>query len=114
MNKKELKQFIANAYQDAYDKNPTYNELGVIDHMLKYCNYNYKDNPVPSIDNFTRQELSELLNIFECEDISNWNGNEKLYYSIKNKLQNGVETDKEEPKYIVPADAIILANSDHN
>tara|TARA_R110000772_G_scaffold54130_1_gene123548 strand:- start:64266 stop:64778 length:513 start_codon:yes stop_codon:yes gene_type:complete len=64
------------------------------------------DNPVPSIDNFTKEEREALL-ILLTKQInglgSQWKGSPVAGYftnliSAKEKLQNGVETDKEQPK----------------
>ncbi len=63
--------------------------------ILDFC-FNYKDNPVPSLDN--------LLDWMELnKDYSKKTEKQKTImldslYLMINKLQNGVETDKEEPK----------------
>jgi hypothetical protein len=63
----------------------------------KHCGYIVeKDNPVPSIDNViliaarTLHQNSKIFTYTECENLA------RIQYSIE--LQNGVETDNEQPK----------------
>jgi hypothetical protein len=65
-----------------------------------------KDNPVPSLDNkLTEQEKEFIIEGIEaandyCEGYAfdNDKKNKEFIKSVKNKLQNGVETNKSQPK----------------
>ena len=65
--------------------------------LLDFC-FNYKDNPVPSLDIIDYENL-----LYLCEQAAHKPGlaGKQVYINLYNKLniiQNGVETNKEQPK----------------
>jgi hypothetical protein len=84
MNKKKLKKFITKAYIDAYDKNLDYNSIGVLNHMMKYCNRNFKDNSVSSLDKSDLKTIENALIAYHYEE------EDRFFLMEKLNKQNGV------------------------
>ena len=66
-----------------------------ISELIRRNSVKIKDNPVPSIDSFTMEEILYIESKLD-------NNGEDIYDTIQDKIdkikQNGVETDKEQPK----------------